>query len=214
MERLNDGFRDTWSDPAAEAPGLRYETIPGTFVAAFGACILAASAFAWWYLDYHIEARFDPDQLFGSWEAIPRQWALVLGLTACTLVFLALLGALFWTRAFARTRNLPLWNAAARDALYAFVLPCFWGGLLAAVLLGRFQLFGLVAPISLLFPGIGLMAAAPQSHRAFAGLGAGMALLGIVAAWFPRESLPFWALGFGLMPLITGLAIARRQAGR
>lgn len=202
-----DASVDRWRGQEAE----RYEAIPGAFIACLGATILGASAFAWWYLDYHIEARFDPDQLFGSWEAIPRQWALVLGLTAATLFLLALLGAAYWSRAFARKRGLPIWNQAATASLRAFLIPCFWGLAFAGILLGRFQLFGLVAPISLLFPGMGLMAAAPYSHRSFAALGAGMALLGILAAWFPRESLPFWALGFGLFPLLTGLGIAFRQ---
>jgi hypothetical protein len=200
-----------WKDEQLEPMHARYETLPGAFVASMGAAVVAATAFAWWYLDYHIEARFDPDQLFGAWHAIPRQWVLVLGLTAATLVLLALLGALYWTRAFARRRQLPMWNRAAKRALLAFVVPCVWGAAFALVLLGRFQLFGLVAPISLLFPGIGLMLAAPHSHRAFSALGAGMALLGLMAAWFPRESLPFWALGFGIFPFVTGLAIALRQ---
>ncbi len=190
----------------------RYDTLPGWVPAAAGAGVLAASAAAWVYLDYRIEARFTADQLFGNVEAIPARYAWILGGGAAAGAILLGLVAFLGVRTRSARTGLPAWSPAGRRAAWALALPTGCGAAFGALLLLRFDLFGLVAPVSLLFPGLGLMAAAAHGPREFAPLGAAMALTGLAATWFPRESLPFWAIGFGILPLLAGLAIARRQA--
>lgn len=190
----------------------RYDTLPGRVPAAIGAGVLAACAAAWVYLDYRIEARFTADQLFGNVEAIPARYAWILGGGAAVGAALSGLLAVLGVRARSARTGLPAWDAAAGRAARALAIPVGFGAAFGTLLLLRFDLFGLVAPVSLLFPGLGLMAAAAHGPREFAPLGAAMALTGLAAVWFPRESLPFWAIGFGILPLLAGLAIARRQA--
>jgi hypothetical protein len=173
---------------------------------------MAAVGFAWDYLDYAYEGRFDHDQLFGNREAIPSAYVLVLGSTAVLGgLMLAAMGA-WMIRRFARQRGVAAWNAEAGRALMGFLIPILVGAIFSLVAVFKYGLFGLAAPLSLLFVGLGLAQAAAHSLPALRFLGLAIAAVGIGSLFMPRESLLFWGLGFGILPFLTGAWVWYRQS--
>jgi len=192
-----------YPEPVPKTPN-QYHALPGSLLAFGGLLVMAAVGFAWDYLDYAYEGRFDHDQLFGNREAIPASYALVLGSTAVLGgLLLTVLGA-WMIRRFARQRGIPAWNAAAGHALVAFLIPSLVGALFSLIAVFKYGLFGLAAPLSLLFVGLGLAQAAVHSLAALRFLGLAIAAVGIGSLFMPRESLLFWGLGFGILPFLTG----------
>jgi divalent metal cation (Fe/Co/Zn/Cd) transporter len=178
-----------------------------------GLLVLAGVAFAWVYLDYEYEGRFEHDQLFGKLEAIPPEYTVVLGTAGAVLLLLATATMAFFNRRKAKRLHAPVWDAAAWNMLAAFCLPVFTGAAFGFVLVFKYGLFGLVAPISLLFYGLGLAQAAVHTLPALRYLGFAEIGLGLASCFLPRETLIFWGLGFGVFHVLFGLAMVLQREG-
>lgn len=178
-----------------------------------GLIVLAGVAFAWVYLDYEYEGRFEHDQLFGKLEAIPPEYALVLSTTGAILLLASVGTMAFFNRRKARRLSVPVWDAAAGKMLFAFSLPVFAGAALGLILVFKYGLFGLVAPISLLFYGLGLAQASVHTLPAVRYLGLAEIALGLISCFLPRETLIFWGLGFGVFHVVFGLAMVLNKEG-
>ena len=67
------------------------------------------------------------------------------------------------------------------------------------------QLYGLVAPATLIFYGLGLVNASKHSYEELEKLGYVELILGITASYFMGMGLLFWMIGFGLGHVVFGL---------
>ena len=194
-------------------PANRYLALSGMSWLFSGLLVLCGVAFAWIYLDYAYEGRFEHDQLFGKLEAIPPEYAWVLGTAGAVLLLLTTATMAFFNRRKAKRLNAPVWDAAAWNMLAAFCMPVVTGATFGFVLVFKYGLFGLVAPISLLFYGLGLAQASVHTLPALRYLGLAEIALGIASCFLPRETLIFWGLGFGVFHVLFGLAMLLQREG-
>tara|TARA_B100001094_G_scaffold115313_1_gene111242 strand:- start:4692 stop:4919 length:228 start_codon:yes stop_codon:yes gene_type:complete len=68
-------------------------------------------------------------------------------------------------------------------------------------------MYGLVAPATLIFYGLGLVSASKYSYYELEFLGYFELILGIFASYYMGSGLLFWIIGFGLGHIIFGLFI-------
>ncbi len=98
------------------------------------------------------------------------------------------------------------WNAAARRLLINMAIPLATGGICILIMLSK-GLTAFVAPLTLIFYGLALFNAGKFTYEEIRQLGIFNIILGLLAAYFTTYGLLFWALGFGLMHIIYGIAM-------
>ena len=67
--------------------------------------------------------------------------------------------------------------------------------------------YQLVASASLLFYGLGLLNGSKYTLGEIRFLGYAQLLTGIISLWFTEYAIIFWAIGFGLLHIIYGIAM-------
>ncbi len=95
------------------------------------------------------------------------------------------------------------WSAASKRFLVALFLPVLVGGLFCFALIHESS-YGLIAPATLIFYGLGLISASHFTLREIRNLGLGQILLGLIGAFFPPLGLVCWAMGFGVLHVVYG----------
>lgn len=129
----------------------------------------------------------------------------LLVLALITLVVAA--GAAAWfTWKKARHQGHSLWEYSSRQAAWQFATPMLAGaGFLLGIL--RYDEWRFIAPGCLVFYGLSMVAASRFTLMAVRWLGFGMILLGLINMCYLGYGLYFWALGFGVLHIIFGLAV-------
>lgn len=97
-----------------------------------------------------------------------------------------------------------LWNAAARRLAINLMIPLVSGGVFILILFSK-GLFGLIAPVSLIFYGLALVNASKFTFEEVKYFGIIEIVLGLIAAYFIGYGLLFWAIGFGLLHIVYGV---------
>ena len=103
----------------------------------------------------------------------------------------------------AKKKGQPIWGKTSRTMLFNMAVPLVSGGLLLLILIAR-GYYGVVAPASLIFYGLALIAASNFTYSDVRYLGILEILLGLVAACMPGFGLVFWAIGFGVLHIVYG----------
>ncbi|MFM2229805.1 MAG: hypothetical protein RL607_1063 [Bacteroidota bacterium] len=122
---------------------------------------------------------------------------------AAVIVFASLLTGIVLSARKAKNMGEPLWNASARRLIVNFSIPLVTGGILVLILLSK-SYYELIAPMMLLFYGMGCVNASKYTFRDVRYLGITQVILGLMAAYFKDSDLLFWALGFGVCHIIYG----------
>ena len=125
---------------------------------------------------------------------------------AVAVLLASLITGLLLTYRKAKKKNQPVWGKTSRAILFNMAVPLVTGGLLILILLYR-GYFGIVAPTSLVFYGLALMAAGNFTFTDVKFLGMSEIILGLTAACFPGYGLLFWAIGFGLLHIVYGIVM-------
>ncbi|CAN5166343.1 hypothetical protein BH23BAC2_BH23BAC2_19890 [soil metagenome] len=99
-----------------------------------------------------------------------------------------------------------LWNPAARRVVINMAIPLVTGGVFILILISK-ELFGFLAPASLIFYGLALVNASKFTFEEIKSLGLVQVILGLLAFYFIEFGLLFWALGFGLMHIVYGIVM-------
>ncbi|HNP32703.1 MAG TPA: hypothetical protein PKN96_05375 [Flavobacterium sp.] len=124
-------------------------------------------------------------------------------LTAMIVLVLSLATAYVMTVKKAKKVGEQVWNASARRLLINFCIPLFTGGIFALLLL-RHEVYGLIAPITLIFYGMACLNASKYTLRDVRYLGITEIILGLIAVEFSGYGLYFWVLGFGICHIVYG----------
>ena len=136
-------------------------------------------------------------------ELTPEQirwiWMLALGIIGFTLV-----GLIIFSSREAKKRGQKLWNAQSKRVLINMGIPLVAGGLLSTILL-REGFLGMLPAITLLFFGMGLVNASTFTFREVRLLGLLEIGLGLAAMLFIEWGLYFWAVGFGILNIASGI---------
>lgn len=130
-------------------------------------------------------------------------------LLAVVILVLSIGTAVFLSYRNAKRSGEKLWNGAARRLAVNMAIPLISGGILILILASN-GLFGLSAPLSLVFYGLALFNASKFTYEEFRYLGIIEIALGLTATYFIGYSLWFWAVGFGIMHIIYGIYMQLR----
>lgn len=133
-------------------------------------------------------------------------------LVAIMVLILSISSAVFFTTRKAKKQGLPLWDAKAFRMLANMAIPLVAGGVFCLILMYHYlntpqyshNLFGLIAPCTLLFYGLALLNASNYTLDEIRWLGITEIILGLFACIFLANGLIFWMLGFGVMHIIYG----------
>lgn len=102
--------------------------------------------------------------------------------------------------------GIPLFNSSFSRALKSLFIPLFSGGIFCLLLLNH-HMYGLVAPATLIFYGLGLISSSKFSYDELEFLGFFELLLGFTASFYIGSGLLFWIIGFGFSHIVFGLLI-------
>jgi len=123
--------------------------------------------------------------------------------TAAIVLLLSVATAFIMTAYKARRQGEKVWNSTARRLMVNFLIPLVTGGVFALLLL-RDEMYGMIAPVTLIFYGLACVNASKYTLRDVRYLGITVVILGLVATAFLAYGLEFWALGFGVCHIIYG----------
>ena len=124
-------------------------------------------------------------------------------LTATIVLLLSITTAYIMTKQKADKSGEKIWNPSSKRLLINFCIPLFSGGIFAILLL-RHGVYGLIAPITLMFYGLACLNASKYTLRDVRYLGITEIILGLIAVEFSGYGLYFWVLGFGVCHIIYG----------
>ncbi|AHF16626.1 hypothetical protein [Niabella soli] len=108
-----------------------------------------------------------------------------------------------------KKQGLKIWTSTTQRLLVQLFLPLAAGGLFCLALFYH-DLFGLIAPATLLFYGLALINASKYTYSDIQYLGICEVFLGLIASFIPGYGLVFWALGFGVLHIIYGLLMYKK----
>ncbi len=124
-------------------------------------------------------------------------------LTALLVFVLALSTAVVLTYQKAKNIGETFWNTTSKRLLINFFIPLTTGGIFTVLLL-RQEIYGLIAPVMLIFYGLACINGSKYTLRDVRYLGITMIVLGLISTEMRGYGLEFWALGFGVCHIIYG----------
>jgi len=124
-------------------------------------------------------------------------------IVAFAVLFLSVVTAVVMSANKAKKSNDTLWNASSKRLLVNFLIPLASGGFFILFLIEK-NMFGLVAPLTLLFYGLACVNASKYTLGDVRYLGITMIILGLLSTWFLGYGLLFWAIGFGICHIVYG----------
>lgn len=124
-------------------------------------------------------------------------------LIAISILLLSVGTAYIMTVQKAKKIGESVWNSSSKRLLINFCIPLFTGGIFALLLLKQ-GVYGLIAPITLIFYGLACVNASKYTLRDVRYLGITQIILGLIAIEFSGYGLYFWVLGFGVSHILYG----------
>lgn len=125
---------------------------------------------------------------------------------AVVVLALALLFGVYFTIRKAHRQGLSVWNNSSRQLLRSMAGPLLTGGIFCLALLS-YNLIWLTLPATLIFYGLALVSGSRHTLRDVESLGYCEIGLGLLTLFWPGYSLLAWAVGFGLLHILYGLAM-------
>lgn len=124
-------------------------------------------------------------------------------LIALTVIALAMITGVVLTYRKAKESNQSMWDTSSKRLLFNFFVPLLAGGLFCLSLI-QYQVYGLVAPATLVFYGLACLNASKYTFGDVRYLGISNIILGLISTQFIGYGLYFWALGFGGLHIFYG----------
>jgi hypothetical protein len=188
----------------------KFMSLSGLSGIAAGMTALISGTIAWFYLgstwDHQDALSFN---VFSQSTAANERIFFLLSLGVATILT-ALIFAYLFTRRNAKKKHLPIWDKTAKLVTLNMGIPLITGGLFILALIFRFQMYGLVAPATLIFYGLALVNASKYTVSHTHWLGLAEIAIGLLALVFYGYGLLFWIIGFGLFHIIYGIALYNR----
>lgn len=122
---------------------------------------------------------------------------------ALAILVAAVLTGVYLTRKKARKQGLNTWDESAKRTLINLMIPLIAGGILVVILYNQ-GLIGMIAPVTLIFYGMGLINASHYTYRDIRLLGISEVILGLIASAVIGYGLLIWAIGFGVLHIVYG----------
>ena len=200
MKSDQDYARDLYEIRSMMERSSKFLSLSGWAGIMAGIYALAGAYLAVWVLDFHPDAIMYPGA--GAAEsASPMPYVVLL---AFVILALATGTAAFFSYRNAQSKGERAWNPTSRRLLANMAIPLVAGGVLLLALLSS-GLWGLLAPLSLLFYGLALVSAAQFTFNEVRLLGIAQIVLGLAGVWFVEYGMLLWAVGFGLVHIAYGV---------
>jgi hypothetical protein len=124
-------------------------------------------------------------------------------LIALTVIALAMITGIILTYRKSKKSEQSMWDTSSKRLLFNFFVPLLTGGLFCLSLI-QYQVYGLVAPATLVFYGLACLNASKYTVGDVRYLGISNIVLGLISTQFIGYGLYFWALGFGGLHIFYG----------
>lgn len=124
-------------------------------------------------------------------------------LIAMAVLTAAIVTGIYLTRRKAKKQGLKTWDESAKRSLINLAIPLIAGGILVIIFYQQ-GLIAMIAPVTLIFYGMGLINASHYTYRDIRLLGISEVILGLVASAVIGYGLLIWALGFGVLHIVYG----------
>jgi len=177
---------------------LSLSGLSGVFAGSFA---IIGSFIAWWHLGFGKIKYNEFYQVISSDSQLSVIRFLVID--AFIVLFLALTFAWYFSRRKAAKMGVSLWNSASRRLLVNPFIPLVTGGIFCIIILFK-ENINLIAPLTLIFYGLGLVNAGKYTNYNINYLGIIEIIAGLVATIFSDYSFIFWVLGFGVWHIVYG----------
>jgi hypothetical protein len=185
----------------------RFISLSGWSGIAAGICALVAAWVAYQKISqYTLENSTNYNDMQGTYifkggQLLLANQLLIVGLlTFIAAFFFAFLFT--WFRS--RKTGVLVWGFTARKVMINLAVPMVVG----ALLIWRITdlgVYGLVAPVCLIFYGLALINASKFTLSEVRYLGYLQLLLGVINLWAMSYGLYFWAAGFGVLHILYGI---------
>ena len=147
----------------------------------------------------HFVLNFNPDGVSYLYYDFGQIILLALG-----VLLLSLITAVLLSKKRASDKGEHIWNSTSKRLLASMMVPLTIGGVLILFYLSN-DLYGLIAPTSLIFYGLSLYNAGNFTINEVRWMGFLQIALGLMNVWFLEFGLLFWAIGFGVIHLVYGI---------
>jgi hydrogenase-4 membrane subunit HyfE len=122
---------------------------------------------------------------------------------ACGVLLVAVLASTYLTVKTAKKNNQSIWDKSSQLLLANMMIPLAVGGVFGLILIKQ-DLFGLVAPVTLIFYGLALINASKYTLHDIRYLGFAEVILGLMNSASIGYGIFYWAIGFGVLHIIYG----------
>ena len=132
-----------------------------------------------------------------------RQFLIIV---AVSVLAAALLSGTYFTVRKAQRQGLNVWNQSSKRLLWAMLVPLATGGIFCLCLFS-YHLIWLAFPSTLIFYGLALLNGSKYTLRDVESLAYCEIGLGLASLFWPGYNLLAWAIGFGVLHIVYGLAM-------
>lgn len=122
---------------------------------------------------------------------------------ALSVLLLTIITGVILTKRKANKEGVKTWDETTKRLLINLFIPLIAGGILAIILYQQGQI-AMIAPITLIFYGMGLINASHYTYRDIRFLGISEVILGLIASAVLGYGLLIWAIGFGVLHIVYG----------
>jgi hypothetical protein len=157
-----------------------------------------------WLAKQKINAYYK--ESYGTPEACPSCLRNELLLIAVVVLIVAFTGAVLFTYMKSQKDGIAIWGNAAKRLMWNTLMPIAVGGFLIWRMMSLKQ-YELIAPASLIFYGLALVNGSKFTIGEVRFLGYAIIATGIFNLWAIEYGLECWALGFGVLHIIYGIAM-------
>ncbi len=128
---------------------------------------------------------------------------------ALLVLSISVVATILFSNAKAKRLKQKLWSKTSAKTLYNLAVPMLAGALFAIILLTRYQ-YDLIASITLIFYGLGLINASKYIFDELHYLGIIEVALGLLSLIWLEQGLLFWTIGFAICHIIVGIVMYRK----
>ncbi|WPO90467.1 hypothetical protein [Chryseobacterium sp. HR92] len=125
------------------------------------------------------------------------------------ILVVAILSGYVFTANKSKKKGVKIWDVTTKRLLITFAVPLIAGGVFCLALLYH-HLFVFIAPATLIFYGLALVAAERYTLTDVKYLGYLEIVLGLISLFFLGWGLLFWAIGFGVLHIVYGLIMHKK----
>lgn len=182
----------------------RFISLSGLSGVVAGCWALVGAMVVVYYLDINIfsfRQYYAVDLLAVKWGM--AYWQFFILVASLTLVF-ATLSGMYFSHKKAKKAGQSLWDPTVQLLFYNLLIPLVAGGIFCLILMYH-NVFGLVAPATLIFYGLALLNGSKYTLRDIRYLGICEIILGLISSFYIGFGLLVWAIGFGVLHIVYGL---------